>query len=314
MKKILSTLIVVALVAAAVLLFACADDTIGPHVHVYTYRTVAPTCVAEGYTEHVCLDCGDYYRDNFTVVTDLKKDESHVLGDWYTSSEPDCKNKEKFRRDCVYCDYQTAEVTVYEKLGPDGKPVLDEKNNPIKIEGTTKHTYHEEYRILVPATCSSSGYYIYICLYCGTTATTASGSVKDVNGNSLGKPTDSASLGHDYPIVREIAASCDKNGTETYGIIEYGPCTRCGDSSKKIEYVEPHESASKTVIAPTCTEAGYTLHTCKICGVEYKRDYKDATHTWSAWGNPYTKIDGFRYQQRYCTVCDAIEEKICSEQ
>ena len=312
MKKILSAFIVVVLVTVAILLFACAKEQ--PHVCVYTYRTVAPTCVAEGYTEHVCLDCGKYYRDNFTVVEDLTKDESHVLGDWYTSTEPDCKKTEKFRRDCLYCDYQTKEVTEYKDA--DGKIV----------KGAVKHTYHKDYRILVPATCTEKAYYIYICLYCEKYESDKNGSsVKDINGKSFGSPANSNSLGHDHAVIREIAPSCGHNADgsayETYGIKEYAPCTRCG-ATKNAEYKLPHSSASSKVVAPTCTAAGYTEHTCKICGEIYHRDYTEASHIWpktadgktEIWSNPYTKVDGWKYEQRACTVCGAIEERICSEQ
>ena len=39
------------------------------HVHDYTYQTntVNPTCIAGGYTEHVCA-CGDSYRDGYTAA------------------------------------------------------------------------------------------------------------------------------------------------------------------------------------------------------------------------------------------------------
>ena len=41
----------------------------GGHVHDYTYQinTVHPTCIADGYTEHLCA-CGDSYRDSYTAA------------------------------------------------------------------------------------------------------------------------------------------------------------------------------------------------------------------------------------------------------
>ena len=38
------------------------------------------------------------------------------------------------------------------------------------------------------------------------------------------------------------------------------------------------------VTAPTCTEQGYTTHTCSACGDSYVDAYVDAKgHSWSAW-------------------------------
>ena len=44
-------------------------DGASGHVHDYTYQTntVNPTCIAGGYTEHVCA-CGDSYRDGYTAA------------------------------------------------------------------------------------------------------------------------------------------------------------------------------------------------------------------------------------------------------
>ena len=67
----------------------------------------------------------------------------------------------------------------------------------------------------------------------------------------------------------------------------------------------------ETVVAPTCTKQGYTLHKCSRCGDSYKDTYKDATgHNWSKWTTTKAATctaDGV--QTRKCTVCGKIETK-----
>ncbi len=54
-----------------------------------------------------------------------------------------------------------------------------------------------------------------------------------------------------------------------------------------------------TVVAPTCTEKGYTTHTCESCGDTYNDSETDATgHSWS---EPTCK------HERTCSSCDATE-------
>lgn len=69
-----------------------------------------------------------------------------------------------------------------------------------------------------------------------------------------------------------------------------GVCEVCGESSKNNcnhEYVS-------SMIKPTCTEDGYTIHTCSICGDTYKTDIVDASHTW---------VDATCVDPEYCVVC-----------
>ena len=52
-------------------------------------------------------------------------------------------------------------------------------------------------------------------------------------------------------------------------------CSKCGDSYKD-SYVDAlGHDYEETVIAPTETEKGYTLHTCKRCGDSYKDNYTE---------------------------------------
>ena len=64
---------------------------------------------------------------------------------------------------------------------------------------------------------------------------------------------------------------------ESEGVRTY-TCTRCGET--RTETIPPKDpvhlhSFTETITDPTCTEAGYTTHTC-ACGESYKDTYTDA--------------------------------------
>jgi len=73
-------------------------------------------------------------------------------------------------------------------------------------------------------------------------------------------------------------------------------CSGFGLDSDQMTYLEvwenvcPHRFQS-TVTVPTCTEQGYTTHTCTTCGDSYVDGYTDAT--------------GHSYSGTSCTVCGA---------
>ena len=99
---------------------------------------------------------------------------------------------------------------------------------------------HNYEQTTIAAECERPGYIIMTCSFCG---------------DSYVQKT-LAELGHDY-----------LNGT----------CTRCGQK----EGETPHKHSYKAVVtAPTCTEKGYTTHTC-ACGDSYVDTYVDALgHAW----------------------------------
>ena len=99
---------------------------------------------------------------------------------------------------------------------------------------------HNYEQTTIAAECERPGYIIMTCSSCG---------------DSYVQKT-LAELGHDY-----------LNGT----------CTRCGQK----EGETPHKHSYKDIVtAPTCTEKGYTTHTC-ACGNSYVDTYVDALgHAW----------------------------------
>ena len=101
---------------------------------------------------------------------------------------------------------------------------------------------------------------------------------------------------HTYKLVSEKAATCTTDGEKVY------KCTGCDETKTEVIKATGHDYTTQ-VIDPTCTKAGYTLHTCKNCGKEIKDDYVDAA------GHQYVEkiIKPTQTTQGYtrhtCSVC-----------
>ena len=98
------------------------------------------------------------------------------------------------------------------------------------------HNYEEE---VVPETCTTDGYSVFVCADCNTGYTVP------------GEPA----LGHTY------------NG--------YCSCLTCGEPNPETENVN-HEYDSVTT-APTCTNDGYVTYTCSLCEDSYTEEGEPAT-------------------------------------
>lgn len=90
MKKI----ILFSIIAAASIFMACKTRVEPDHVHEYTDTVVAPTCTAEGYTEHKCA-CGDVKTDTKVAA------KGHSYKD--TVVAPTCTDKGYTEHKCSAC-------------------------------------------------------------------------------------------------------------------------------------------------------------------------------------------------------------------
>ena len=109
-----------------------------------------------------------------------------------------------------------------------------------------------EWKYIKAPTCTEGGSNIRTCERCGAT--------------EMG---DLSSLGHVIIHHDAKAATCTENGWAAYDT-----CSRCDYSTyKEIPATGHHHNA--VVTEPTCTEKGYTTHTC-ACGDSYIDDYRDA--------------------------------------
>ena len=185
-----------------------------------------------------------------------------------------------------------------------------------KAMGGTEPTYTYTETVVAP-TCTEQGYTLHTC------NEDESKSFKDNYTEALGHDfvegtcTRCGEADPDYNpeptytyTVSVVAPTCTEQGytlhtcnedesksfkdnyTEALGhdFVE-GTCTRCGEADPDYN-PEPTYTYTVTVVAPTCTEVGYTLHTCnEDPSKSYKTDFTDVLD--------HNYVDG------YCTMCGA---------
>ena len=120
--------------------------------------------------------------------------------------------------------------------------------NAMFSDTPVEHT-HNYYltEVTRPADCSSDGVLTRSC-YCGEALTE---SIPKLTEHSFGEWAETK------------AATCTADGTKSR------KCTVCGTEETELIQKTGHNYSTK-VIKPTYTAAGYTLHTCTVCGSSYK--------------------------------------------
>ncbi len=264
----------------------CGEVLIEKLGHDYVAVVTAPTCTEEGYTTHTCSRCGDTYTDSETPAL------GHTAG-----TEADCLNDQI----CTVCG-----VVLAEKLG------------------------HDYVAVVTAPTCTEKGYTTHTCSRCGDTYTD---SETPALGHTAGTEADclndqictvcgvvlAEKLGHDYVAV-VTAPTCTEEGYTT------NTCTRCADTYIDNEVAElGHKPGAEAdclndqvctvcgvvlaeklghdyvavVTAPTCTEKGYTTHTCSRCNDAYTDSETPALgHTAGA--------EADCLNDQVCTVCGEV--------
>ena len=245
--------------------------------HEYLETIVNPTCTERGYTLHVCKKCGQNYKDTFTDAL------GHDYGDWTVTKEPTNTEKGIESRLCSRCQ---------DTLSRD----IPELNH--------EHSYTE---MIVAPTCTAKGYTLHKCscgyeyrtdetekiphtplaaveenrieskceengsydsvVYCAVCGTELSREHKVLNAT-----------GHDFgDWIETTAPTCTTKGVET----RY--CSHDNTHTETREIDKINHVYIETIIAPTCTNNGYTLHKC-VCGDEYSTNETPAIgHDFGEW-------------------------------
>ena len=132
----------------------------------------------------------------------------------------------------------------------------------VSNKGACLHTGYGTTENTVPATCGADGRIDTVCANCGDVIATkvipATGAHTWDNGTVTTEPTETT------PGVRTFTcAVCSQTKTEVI------PATGA------------HTFVFTKNVAPTCTEAGYDLYTCRDCGASEQRNVKPALgHKW----------------------------------
>ena len=254
--------------------------------HTFTKATTAPTCTEVGYTVYTCSKCG------FIETKDYVKATGHSYK--ATVKAPTCTEKGYTLHKCSNCDasYKDSETLA---LGHDFvKNAAKSTPATCTKEGTTVYACsrckaeksetaakipHELKDTVAAPTCTEDGYTLHECENCDY-------SVKDTiiksEGHNIVKNTK-----------KSVAATCTKEGVNWY------ICSVCGGAETSERVAKLAHELKDTVVAPTCTAGGYTLHECKNCDYSFKDTIVGAKgHTWDI-AAP-TCVQG-----QTCVVCGA---------
>ena len=163
----------------------------------------------------------------------------------------------------------------------------------VSSKGACLHTGYGTTENTVPATCGADGHIDTVCANCGEIIATkvipATGAHTWDNGTVTTEPTETT------PGVRTFTcAVCSQTKTEV------------------IPATGTHTFVFTKTVAPSCTEAGYDLYTCRDCGASEQRNSKPALgHKWdngTVTTEPTEKDPGTMTYT--CTVCGATKTEV----
>ena len=272
--------------------------TCGCTSHTYGSAVVTkqPTCTSEGTKTKTCTQCG-------ATVTETIAKLSHS----YTTTvvAPTCTADGYTLHKCSVCGTSYKDSTTRATGHSYGNSVVTKQptctsegtktKTCIKCNATVTETIpktsHKYADTVVAPTCTVDGYTLHKCSVCGT-------SYKD----STTKAT-----GHSYGnSVVTKQSTCTSEGTAIK------TCTKCNATVTETIPKTSHKYAD-TVVAPTCTVDGYTLHKCSVCGTSYKDSTTKATG--HSYGNSVVTKQSTCTSEgtaiKTCTKCNAtVTEKL----
>ena len=215
--------------------------------HDYREKVTSPTCKARGFTTYTCADCGDIYISDYTEPLGHDWDEGHTV----TSST--CEGEGVIEYDCKRCDETMIAAISATGHTPGEAATCTEPQISIVcgaiLELPTGHSYTAE---ITEPTCTTFGYTTYTCEYGDHTY--------------IADYTDKTE--HNYNAV-VTEPTCTAMGYTTYTCVDCGD-TYVSDYTDKI----PHDYEA-VVTEPTCTTMGFTTYTCRDCGDTYVSDYTE---------------------------------------
>ena len=263
----------------------CGDVLVKALGHNYHSVITKPTCTDKGYTTHTCSNCGDIYTDNEVAAkghiagaeatctanqtctvcgTELKAAIGHDYD--VTVIAPTCTEKGYTKYTCLNCgDSYTENEVAAKGHTPGAEATCTEPQKCTEcgevLKSENGHVPGAE------ATCTQA----QICTVCDEELVAALGhsmiyeDAKDSTCTEEGFSSGSHCERCDYTEGKSVIpakghtpgaeATCTANQT----------CTVCGEVL--VEAVGHNYEV--TVIMPTCTEKGFTMHKCPHCGDSY---------------------------------------------
>ncbi len=276
------------------------------------------TCTEDGTYNRVCANCG---------LTETKPDtgsaKGHTAGALRRENEipatcTEGGSYDEVRR-CVRCNM-----------------IMESNHITTEPEGHTPAPAVKDKDSEVPADCEHGGHYYNVtyCSVCGnelwrdkveteakghkpvvvnenlsSSSCTVNGTYERVTKCSVcGKELSERetitldTADHDWELVQTLAPTCEADGKQEY------ICKVCHTHRADYEFIPQLEHKYiETEISPDCTNAGYTLFTCKYCGDSYTEEGEAAKgHIWdegTVTKEPTCEETGTKTYK--CTVCGA---------
>ncbi len=251
------------------------NETYGPIIFLrsiatteHTYileKTVAPSCLTDGYELWRCTGCTAQYQANIVSAYG-----SHAWDDGVVTAHPTCTEAGELTYTCTRCgetETETIDATGHSFAISVVEPTCTENGYTVSVCGcglriTTDevealgHDWNEGTATKEP-TCTESGETAYACNRCGETKTEII-----------------EALGHSYE-ASITEPTCTEQGYTTYTCF-------CGESyTEQFADALGHEWDNGTVTKEvTCFENGEMTYTCTRCTEQYTQEIATTGHVW----------------------------------
>ncbi|MBQ9946265.1 MAG: InlB B-repeat-containing protein [Clostridia bacterium] len=275
--------------------------------HEMQEKRTESTCTVKGSIVTYCVKCA--YSETQTLPL-----KDHSLDAGVITTAPTCLEEGTMTFSCVNCTYKTATAVAatghsFTDVAAKAATCKEQGINAHKdCSGCLKH-YPSDASVNAPYSEALSDSEVYIPALPHTPGDEADCENDQICTVCLSVITKA--YGHKETTVYETAdATCTNEGTYTEKTV-CSVCNKVLSSTVKTGKL-PH-SYIETVVAPNCTDAGYTLHTCEVCSDSYKDNEKPSLgHTYSdTWTliKESTCVENGS-ETNYCTVCsEAIETR-----
>ena len=223
------------------------------HEYGETIVVIPSTCLEEGEGVRYCTDCGGSITERLPLASHEYETETIL---------PTCTENGYTLYKCVWCgdgykddetealghsygEWKTVVAAGCESAGEEVRTCA--RCNDVETRETEPLGHDYEAEIVEPA-CTENGYTLYECVRCGDEY----------------RDDETEALGHSYGGWETVAsAGCESAGEEVR------TCARCDDVETRETEPLGHDYEAE-VVEPACTEGGYTLYSCGLCGHTYK--------------------------------------------
>ncbi len=255
---------------------------------------ISANCVESGFVGSRCIRC-DYRIGEELPVS------GHLFAEVY--EQPTCEKDGYAGKICTQCDFSVGEILIrtghtehpFEEVTPDclhggftGGSYCEvcKKELTPRIElSPTEHRYLEE---TIEPDCNKNGKTIFTCEVCGDC-----------------REEEIAASGHLFQVLNKMEPTCIADG------IEERACETCGLNEIEVIPKLGHIYGEKVQIkAPNCSESGIAIYSCERCSVICEEILSELGHAYGeAERKDATCTDG-GFLMRICEICgdEWIEE------